>query len=1195
MADVVRLVRVFISSPSDVRPERSVASRVVRRLGREFSPHFSVEGVLWEREPMVASHQFQELIVPPRETDIVVVMLWSRLGMPLPDEARWKGPLTGKRVTGTEWEFEDALAGYRERAVPDLLVYRKRADILVALGDRAALDEQQRQAELVNEFMGRWFRDAEGKSATAASRSFANGAELEEMLEQNLRELLRKRLTAAAGPDRPRSWYQGSPYRGLEAFGPEHEPIFFGRTRARNEVRELLARQAARGCAFVLVMGASGSGKSSLVKAGVLPELREAGMVGRVALVREAITRPGAAGDPVSGLAAALLGETALPELARAPLEYTADRLARLLRKVPDEAAQPIRQGLSAAGQAARLTEHGEARLLLVVDQLEELFTAEAILEEARERYASALHALASSGLVWVIATMRSDFFDRLERLPTLATLADGEAKYLLTAPGGPEIGQIIRQPAREAALSFEVDERTGRSLDETIRVAASDGGSLPLLEYLLDQLWHRRTEHDLLTYRAYEEMGGLEGAIGRRAEEVLASQAPEVQAALPRVLRALVTVRQGGQVTARHARIEQFEDGGAEQRLIAALLNPSARLLVADGGRLSVAHEALLTHWPRARQQVEQDLRDLQVRARLEGAALLWVNDTGGDRDSLLLPAGRPLSEAQEWCDRFVGEIDPTIRSFVEASAARAEQDAAYERERQRTMTSMATQIEGMRSGFARGWVGPNDQIDTSVMPGATATTISPDGSRVVTAAPDGTAWVWDVTCQPPSAMELEGHEKVVLGAAFSPDGRRVITTSADGTARLWDLTDQPPTSTVLRGHRDRVLNGAFSPDGHKVVTTSDDGSARVWELAGHTPRSIALTAGKYAIVGAAFNPDGRRIVTASSDGTVRVWDLMADLPAPIVLKGNRKAPSETPFHAGELTGVEVARCRLGELIGAGGSGFVYRAVTLDSAETCCVKILYPYYSDRQDLLRVGRRMVRALSSLRHPGVISISGCEPFHWRDWTTIALVMELVDGPDLATWRDGQTIGPQSMALRLSMAMDITEALSAAHNCRFFDEVGVEQIGICHGDIKPKNILVRRDGKPVIIDFMLADATRILPAIHSATVREMRREAMTMAFGTPRYMAPEQEEEGLISRRSDIFSLGMTFLELFRLDQTPGRPAEPSKPVVALIDQMVERDPGRRPGDLQEIWDRLNKLRDSLGMSPLRRKFASFFEG
>ena len=138
-----KTIRIFISSPADVRPERLKAEQIVARLDREFAYHFHVEAVLWEREPLVASHHFQdpENIPQPRTADIVVVILWSRLGVPLPED-RFHGAISGRPVTGTEWEFEDALASARERGVPHLLLYRKTAEPVSGLGDRAAVQKR---------------------------------------------------------------------------------------------------------------------------------------------------------------------------------------------------------------------------------------------------------------------------------------------------------------------------------------------------------------------------------------------------------------------------------------------------------------------------------------------------------------------------------------------------------------------------------------------------------------------------------------------------------------------------------------------------------------------------------------------------------------------------------------------------------------------------------------------------------------------------------------------------------------------------------------------------------------------------------------------------------------------------------------------------------------------------------------------
>lgn len=185
-------------------------------------------------------------------------------------------------------------------------------------------------------------------------------------------------------------------------------------------------------------------------------------------------------------------------------MHYSAEQLAALLREAPSQAALPIRQGFAVAGKAAGLTEIAEARLVVVVDQLEEIFTIDRLDDYEREAFVAALNTLAKSGLVWVIATMRSDFFDRLETMTALVDLSV-EARYLLKTPDDAEIGQIIRQPAQEAGLRFEHDGASGVSLDEVIREAAARDRALPLLSFLLDQLSIERSRCSTGTWRSSE------------------------------------------------------------------------------------------------------------------------------------------------------------------------------------------------------------------------------------------------------------------------------------------------------------------------------------------------------------------------------------------------------------------------------------------------------------------------------------------------------------------------------------------------------------------------------------------------------------------------------------------------------------------------------------------------------------------
>jgi WD40 repeat protein len=907
MSDQRRL-QIFISSPSDVRPERLVAQRIIERLDREFSYHFRIEPILWEREPLIATQHFQASITPPHETDIVVVILWSRLGVLLPVE-KYPGAITGRPVTGTEWEFEDAVASYRTRKLPDLLLYRKRAQIPAFLDDDSVLESQRQQKRLLEDFVQRWFVDTNAGTFKAASREFAAAAEFEDLLETHLRDLLLERLKGETVQGGIR--WPGSPFRGLESFEAQHTQIFFGRTRARNELRELLARRVAADCpSFVLVLGASGSGKSSLVKAGLLPDLKLPGIIGRVALCRHAVFRPAdAPGDPVDGLAAAILSPAALPELAAPPLSCPRERLATLLRAAPEQVALPIEQGLAVAGAAAQLTEHAEARLLLVVDQLEELFTLDGLQPTDRSAFVAALVGLARSGFVWIVGTMRSDFFDRLETLPALARLS-AEGRYLLTPPDAAELGQIIRQPAREAGLRFEVDRVGGVALDDRLLQAAGQAAAgLPLLEFTLDQLWQRRTERGQLTFAAYEELGGLEGALGRRAEEEFTKLPTEVQLALPDVLRALATAGQGRRaiVTARPALLSSFPLNSPRRHLVEAFLSPQARLLVADGddegSRVRVAHEALLTRWDRAREILVRDRADLQIRARLEENAALWRDAAEESRDDLLLHAGLPLAQAQDLLKRRRDALDSAVIAYIQASADAVQ--ASERRERRRLQTAVAvfaalmllavagagfaylqtqkaeqqrnaaerqTQLATARQLAAQAQVGVV-RTPHNLLLALESISIS---QKIGAFSPTASRQLLDDLLNATGGIPLE-HAAPVAAVAFSPDDRWLAAASA-GVVQLWDM-QAPRTAPVILARQNIVNALAFSPDGRTLAIVGDDTGVRLSDMAAADRAGSAriLETHSAHLAGVAFSSNGRWLATASRDKDAQMWDLTA------------------------------------------------------------------------------------------------------------------------------------------------------------------------------------------------------------------------------------------------------------------------------------------------------------------------------
>jgi class 3 adenylate cyclase len=476
-----------------------------------------------------------------------------------------------------------------------------------------------------------------------------------------------------------------SPFRGLDTFEFEHANLFFGRAGAIAATKARLEQQAAAGTAFLLIYGMSGAGKSSLLRAGLLPALTTSGAVEGIALWRYCLIRPSEESSPVDALVGGLLSETALPELAEVA---TAMELAEAFRTTPEKAQTPIRSALGTAAKAAHV-EPRLARLIIAVDQMEELFTAESTDQGAREGFVRLLTALAGSGFVWVVGTIRADFFHRCGEVPGFSALKDGLGSYELLPPTGPEIAQIIREPARTAGLKFEEDPQQGHLADVLQQSAANDPGSLPLLEFVLNALYEAGKERRLLTFAAYRALGGLEGAIAQRADEVTGALPTDVQDALPAVISALTTVRQQDEAaTARPALRREIAATPAQTALVDALID--ARLLVSDeetegAPMVRFAHEALLSQWPLAREIIAANREFLATRSRVRADARRWLaEDKNAD---LLLPPGKRLAEAEDVLLARREEIDDKTIGYIEASIStqRQRDEAERKAERQR------------------------------------------------------------------------------------------------------------------------------------------------------------------------------------------------------------------------------------------------------------------------------------------------------------------------------------------------------------------------------------------------------------------------------------------------------------------------------------------------------------------------------
>jgi hypothetical protein len=447
------------------------------------------------------------------------------------------------------------------------------------------------------------------------------------------------------------------PYRGLRYFREEDAAFFFGRDVYIDRLQESVASLQ-----LLAVVGASGTGKSSVVRAGLIPRLRQ----NRTAPIWEAVIMvPGE--QPLRALAAALM-PLLEPELTEVGRLIEIDKLADYLA---------VRE--AALGDVVKRVmekQQGTDRLLLVVDQWEELYTLTRD-ESERSRFVEEILQGTIHGPLTAILTMRGDFFGQaLGYRPLADRLQDAVTN--LGPMNRKELQQAVVSPAQKVNLTFEPG-LVERILDDV----GDEPGHLPLLEFALAGLWEQR-QGGCLLHGAYEAMGGVEGAIARRAEEQYLHLSPLEQQAVSRVFLELVRPGAGCDDTRRRAFLAEV--GEASRSLVQQLAD--ARLLVtgrdaACGAEtVEVAHEALIQHWQRLRGWLDADREFLLWRQRLRADLEEWQHT---DQDPGVLLRGKPLAEARHWLEKRPESLNPSERQFIQASISIQEKQEEEERQRQR------------------------------------------------------------------------------------------------------------------------------------------------------------------------------------------------------------------------------------------------------------------------------------------------------------------------------------------------------------------------------------------------------------------------------------------------------------------------------------------------------------------------------
>ena len=643
-------LRIFVSSPGDVGAERAVALAVAERLQLEFRGLVELETYLWERSILRATDSFQAQILDIQEADLALFILWARVGTPLAIE-QFARPDGSQYKSGTEYEFERAREAHEESSKPDILCYLKTAEVRLSLKRPAGRVTGRLPSSMPSASSwtsGSAIPTARSSPPTTVSKSRRSSRSCSRTI---CAIGSASGCAASCRPPRGVRCGEGSPFRGLQSFDFEHALIYCGRTSMVSEALEALRRRGAAGNGFLMITGMSGVGKSSLVRAGLLPLLMRPRVIEHVIGWRRAMFWPNVSHQGLlAGFAAALVAEHALPELAGET------RLVEELLRDPLALTSAVIRALDRATRQVRESspEHdpeSSVRLVVLVDQFEEIFD-ETVAAEERNAFAEALRTVILTGRVWVIATLRADFFSRTADLPERFRDLFIERGGIFTV-GGPrpaEIAQMIRRPAMMAGLTFEKRGDPEEGLDDVLRDAASGNATvLPLLEFTLDELWRRSAGSGVLRFADYEQIGGLHGALRLRADEEFARLPAPVQASLSKVLAAIVHTDPTDErlILQNRVSMSQFADLPDCERLIQAFVD--AHLLVADSAAdgepvIALAHEALLREWPPAVEWIEQNRELLRLRAGISAAAALWRNS--GQRDSRLL-TGELLSDA--------------------------------------------------------------------------------------------------------------------------------------------------------------------------------------------------------------------------------------------------------------------------------------------------------------------------------------------------------------------------------------------------------------------------------------------------------------------------------------------------------------------------------------------------------------------
>ena len=658
------------------------------------------------------------------------------------------------------------------------------------------------------------------------------------------------------------------PFPGLEPFAEDDAGIFFGReaeiSQLFDRLNPSLPRKAAR---IIPVVGPSGVGKSSLVQASLVPRLRKSRRHWSIA----SPMMPGS--DPVKNLATSLSGMGIDSPGTGA---VNADNFANLSKD-------------------SRPTRASRTSNLLIIDQAEELLTLTGA--RGREQFLDFLaQLLASNPDLWVIMILRSDFLTRFLQGRFAGWF---RSPVVIGALTNSALLELIQRPALEAGLQFEP-----LTLPQTIVSECSSGMALPLLAYMLHELYLSSTKSKTLSEPAYRSLGAVSGVIAKQADKVTVELiSANADAPVMETLTKFVTINSGAFTRRRVMRSTLTRE---ESQVVDGFI--AARLLVGDteiessesDAVVEVAHEALFEHWAPLRQELEARADMFRLRADLERWADDWVKS---NRNQEYLLQGERLDLATKWAStvQHLPKEYPEIAEFINHSQA---VDQATMRRLSESIAGKAVANIGVDpehsirlalAAYEDCW--PTRPAYEALAAAVAASRVRltmccgdrrlrgvawcPKEARIAVASDDSTAYIWDLAAGRLLAV-LRGHSSRLRAVAWSPDGLMLATASDDTTARIWDPASNREIG-VLQGHTQGVWGIAWSPDGKYIATSSQDRTVRVWDSRNQA-ELLVLRGHEDWVDSVAWSPDGKRLASASHDCTARLWDLSPDADAVLI-----------------------------------------------------------------------------------------------------------------------------------------------------------------------------------------------------------------------------------------------------------------------------------------------------------------------